>query len=97
MYAQIAHALCPEVPLDLHAHQFRHARATHWLEEGMNIAQISELLGHESIETTMKYLDISITQIQKGLAVLKDENDKNAIPKWNPHTDSLAALCSLRN
>lgn len=96
LYAEKAHAICNDVPLSLHAHQLRHAKATHWLEDGMNIAQISELLGHESVETTMKYLDISIDQIQKGLATLEDENDKNAVPKWNPQTDTLAGLCGLR-
>ena len=96
IYAKIAHEVCADVPLDLHAHQFRHAKATHWLEDGMNIAQISELLGHESVETTMKYLDISLAQVQQGLATLEDENDKNAVPKWNPQTDTLAGLCGLR-
>lgn len=96
LYAAKAHEICNDVPLNLHAHQLRHAKATHWLEDGMNIAQIAELLGHESMETTMKYLDISISQIQKGLATLEDENDQNAVPKWNPQTDTLAGLCGLR-
>ncbi|RKI84275.1 integrase, partial [Parablautia intestinalis] len=30
-----------EVPLNTHAHQFRHAKATHWLEDGMNSITIS--------------------------------------------------------
>ena len=64
-YAAKAHAKCSEVPENLHAHQFRHAKATHWLEDGMNILQISSLLGHSSIETTMKYLDIT-TEQEKG-------------------------------
>lgn len=61
-YASLAHEENNEVPIDLHAHQFRHARASHWLEEGMNIVQISFLLGHEHLETTMVYLDITIEQ-----------------------------------
>ena len=44
-YATMAHERCQDVPMDLHAHQFRHAKASHWLENGMNIAQISYLLG----------------------------------------------------
>lgn len=36
-----------------------HAKASHWLEDGMNIAQISFLLGHSQLETTMIYLDIT--------------------------------------
>ena len=37
-YAKMAHGKCSDVPLDIHAHQFRHAKASHWLENGMNIA-----------------------------------------------------------
>lgn len=50
--AKIAHEKCPEVPLGAHAHQFRHAKASHWLEDGISIVQISFLLGHEQLETT---------------------------------------------
>ena len=75
---------------------FRHARASHWLEEGMNIVQISLLLGHEHLETTMIYLDITIEQKADALATLEDETDKITVPKWNPDKDSLASLCGLR-
>ena len=56
-HARVAFERCPEVPRDLHAHQFRHAKASYWLEDGMNIVQISFLLGHEQLQTTMVYLD----------------------------------------
>ncbi len=95
-YAGVCHEKCEEVPLDLHAHQFRHAKASHWLEDGMNIAQISFLLGHSQLETTMVYLDITMEQEAAALATLEDENDRNAVPKWNPDTDSLSSICGLR-
>lgn len=95
-YALSAYNKNSEVPLTLHAHQFRHARASHWLEEGMNIVQISLLLGHEHLETTMVYLDITIAQEADALATLEDEMDRNTIPKWDPDKDSLASLCGLR-
>lgn len=72
----MAHERCQDVPMDLHAHQFRHAKASHWLENGMNIAQISYLLGHESIQTTMVYLDITTKQEEKALETLEGENQK---------------------
>ncbi|MGG0718127.1 tyrosine-type recombinase/integrase [Robertmurraya massiliosenegalensis] len=46
-HARTALEICDEVPRDLHAHQLRHAKASHWLEDGMNIVQISFMLGHE--------------------------------------------------
>lgn len=95
-YASACHEKCTDVPLDLHAHQFRHAKASHWLEDGMNIAQISFLLGHSQLETTMIYLDITTEQEVAALATLEDESDRNAVPKLNPDTDSLSSICGLR-
>ena len=44
----------------------------------MNIVQISLLLGHAQLQTTMVYLDITTEQEAKALATLEDENDKSA-------------------
>jgi site-specific recombinase XerD len=38
------------------AHQLRHAFATHCVDHGMDIRYLQELLGHDSIRTTQKYL-----------------------------------------
>ena len=37
-------------------HTLRHAFATHALRAGNDIATVKDLLGHESVETTMIYL-----------------------------------------
>jgi len=95
-YARTAHEICPDVPLTLHAHQFRHAKASHWLEDGMNIVQISFLLGHEQLQTTMVYLDITIEQEAKALATLESENDKKIQPKWKNPTGTLTNFCGVR-
>lgn len=94
-HAKTAHEVCDDVLLDLHAHQFRHARATHWLDEGFNIANISRLLGHEDIKTTMIYLDISLAQITEAMAKLESEEDKNMIPKWKDAKGDLVSFCGL--
>lgn len=95
-YAAAAHEKCNSVPLELHAHQFRHAKATHWLEDGMNVVQISFLLGHSSVETTMVYLDITTEQEMTALATLEGEKNQKVSAKWNPKKDTLSELCGLR-
>lgn len=95
-YAAAAHEKCNSVPLELHAHQFRHAKATHWLEDGMNVVQISFLLGHSSVETTMVYLDITTEQEMAALATIEGEKNQKVSAKWNPQKDTLSELCGLR-
>ena len=94
-HAVAAHETCADVPVRLHAHQFRHARASHWLEDGMNIVQISFLLGHEQLQTTMVYLDITTEQERAALATLEDECDKEIKPKWKGKSDTLASFCGI--
>lgn len=96
-HAESAHKVCGEVPLSLHAHQFRHAKSSHWLEDGMNIVQISFLLGHEQLQTTMVYLDITTEETAKALATLEEENDKKISPRWKNADGSLVDFCGLKN
>lgn len=88
-----ANEICPEVPLALHPHQFRHARAQHMLEDGVSVAELSKYLGHANIETTMVYLDVSIEQMRKALEKLeKDSNIPDAPKKWRGKSTEIAAL-----
>lgn len=95
-YAGSGHEKNPEVPLDLHAHQFRHAKASHWMEDGMNIVQISFLLGHAQLQTTMIYLDITTDQEAKAMATLESENDKRVSAKWKEAGNSITSMCGLK-
>ena len=96
LHAATAHQVCQDVPKGVHAHQLRHAKASHWLEDGMNIVQISFLLGHAQLETTMVYLDITTEQELAALATLESENDKKMPKKWKTNGNSLAGFCGLR-
>jgi len=63
----------------------------------MNIVQISFLLGHEQIQTTMTYLDIAMEETAKALATLEEENDKKVSPRWKKADGSLIDFCGLKN
>lgn len=91
-HAASARESCPEVPARLHAHQFRHARASHWLEDGMNVVQVSFLLGHASITTTMAYLDVTLDSKAAAMdSVTGPAGDK----KWKGKGETLRELCGF--
>jgi len=98
-YAQELHDKNPEnpppVPLNCHAHQFRHAKASHWIEDGLNVLQISFLLGHAHLNTTMDYLDIPTEEKAKALATLESETDKKIDKKWKNADGTLSNFCGL--
>ena len=45
-------------------HTFRHTTASTALERGMNIVDVSKLLGHEKIESTLTYISVNLNSIK---------------------------------
>lgn len=51
---------------NVHPHRFRRTGATFALSQGMPIIQVSKLLGHNDLNTTQIYLDISDEELMRG-------------------------------
>ena len=54
-YAEKARVVCSEVPDNVHPHLFRHSRAMHLYQAGMDLTFVSQWLGHANLETTLMY------------------------------------------
>ena len=53
---------------------FRHSKAMHLLEAGVNYIYIRDFLGHSNIKTTEIYARISVEQKRKALNQVYNEN-----------------------
>ncbi|MHA3774478.1 integron integrase [Verrucomicrobiota bacterium sgz303538] len=51
-------------------HVLRHAFATHSLQQGVNVRDVQEVMGHSSLETTMRYLHTSADVLKSPLETL---------------------------
>jgi len=54
-YGVAARTKCSEVPDNVHPHLFRHSRAMHLYQHGVDLTLISQWLGHSNLETTLIY------------------------------------------
>ena len=54
-YGEAARKICIEVPENVHPHLFRHSRAMHLYQRGMDLTLVSQWLGHNNLDTTLIY------------------------------------------
>jgi len=75
-------ALMPE---RLSPHSFRHSKATHLLQAGMNIIYVRDFLGHSSVKTTDTYVRMDSEQKRKALEAAAADivPQSQTIEVWN--------------
>ena len=82
-YGSKARKTCPEVPENVHPHLWRHSRAMHLYQQGMDLTLVAQWLGHANLETTQVYAHADTEHKRKAIAA--------ATPADNPLYAKLAS------
>jgi len=66
--------ICNKAGIDkkIGTHVLRRSRAEHLLDSGLELVHVSRILRHRNINTTMAYLDISISDLNTALSKIND-------------------------
>lgn len=66
-YVFEAQEKCRDVPDNPHPHLWRHSRAMHLYQHGMDLERISQWLGHSNLETTLIYAHVDTEDKRKAI------------------------------
>lgn len=79
MLHKIVNHYCKKAGLDMKIcpHTFRHACATHMIQQGADIRYVQELLGHEDLGSTQVYTKVTIGDLKKAHAKYHPANRDN--------------------
>ena len=76
-------------------HTFRHTTAMHLLQSGVEVNVIRSWLGHASITTTNRYIEIDLAMKRKALETCEVGQTESQPASWNSKPDILEWLESL--
>lgn len=102
-YGESAKSSCPEIPAVVHPHLFRHSRAMHLYQHGMDLSLVSQWLGHSNISSTLVYsyadtekkrAAIELAMGGSGSSLYENENAMNRFVVEDE--DTLKKLYGLR-
>jgi integrase/recombinase XerD len=86
----------PELfPDKLSPHCFRHTKAVHLLQSGVNLVYIRDFLGHVDIQTTEMYARIDGEMKRKALEKSNNHVVSDKLPEWQSNAELMSWLKSL--
>lgn len=83
------------IPKKVTPHTFRHSKAMHLLQSGVNLVYIRDVLGHSDIKTTEIYARADTSMKRKALMNANQPEVDSSIPVWQKDPDLLSWLQNL--
>ena len=100
-YGNEAKSVCHEIREKVTPHMFRHSRAMHLYQNGLDLTLVSQWLGHSQLETTLIYAHAD-TELKRQAMEQAIPNDKTLAMHLNADRfqisdeETLKQLCGLR-
>ena len=94
-YVKKANGCGANITIDVHPHAFRHTKAVHLLEAGVELIYIRDFLGHSSVKTTEIYARVcnknKVEALEKAYVNIIDKDTKD----WTKDDNLMAFLTEL--
>ena len=94
-YADAARKKSPKIPKKVTPHIFRHTKATHLCQAGIDIIYIRDILGHCHVTTTEMYAKLNVEHTRDALEDAYPELPTGGLPDWKKDDSLMRTLSSL--
>ena len=84
-----------QIKIKVHPHTFRHSKAVHLLEAGVELIYIRDILGHSSVKTTEIYAKVCTKNKRDALEKAYIEVTKTELPNWDEDKELISWLQEL--
>lgn len=85
------------INIKVHPHTFRHSKAVHLLESGIELIYIRDFLGHSSVKTTEIYARVCTRNKREALEKAYEDITDTCYPDWNEDKNLMNWLNELSN
>ena len=94
-YAASARKISPSFPEKITPHVFRHTKAMHLCQAGINIVYVRDFLGHVDLATTEIYAKMNIELLRDALEDAYPELPTEGLSDWKEDDSLMKFLKSL--
>lgn len=95
-YVETARKTSMLIPSKVRAHMFRHSKAMHLLQAGVNLIYIRDFLGHVDLKTTEIYAKADTETKRKAIENLYPDLIDSNLPDWSRDQPLLSWLSELK-